>query len=273
MCFVRCDSVGVDMKTRLKGALVASVVCVVAGVSLSPSSLLAVPAKGKVIYTQDLLNPVWNEAKDARSNRYYFMEPASTVPSDVRVLRGHFQKELCIAISSTDVPVPPRQGGWKVKVEGGRTSPVTFVVGPGEQIEFSNKDPWDHALYAVDEKAGFGEATMKSGGPPRTWVPPGPGKYELRDKLFPSVRSWIVVSDKPVLKSVYPTRKGELQTDLEAGTYTLQGYYNGVAVGEPATVTVKPGANSADVPIGDLKVGVPPKDEKKDEKTDDKKGG
>lgn len=264
------------MKTRQKAALLVSVVGVLGAVGMAaPDSLLAVPAKGKVVNTQKLLNPVWNEAKDAKSNRYYFMEPASTVPSDVRVLRGHFQKELCIAISSTDVPVPARQGGWKVKVEGGRTSPVTFVIGPGEQIEFTNKDPWDHAIYAVDEKAGFGDATMKAGGPPRTWIPPGPGKYEIRDKLFPSVRSWIVVSDKPVLKSVFPTRKGELQTDLEAGTYTLQGYFNGDKVGEAATVTIKPGANNADVPLGDLKVGVEDKkdekpDEKKDEKGDDK---
>jgi hypothetical protein len=265
------------MKTRLRIALGACVASVVAVVGLAgPEALLAVPAKGKIINTQKLLNPVWNEAKDAKSNRYYFMEPASTVPSDVRVLRGHFQKEVCIAITGDQAP-PPRPGPWSVKVEGGRTSPVTFVVGPGEGIEFANKDPWDHALYAVDEKAGFGDATLKAGGQPRTWVPPGPGKYELRDKLFPSVRSWIVVSDKPVLKSVFPTRKGDIQTDLDAGNYTLQAYHNGEKVGEALSVTIKPGANNAEVPLGDLKVGPTEEkkdDEKKDEKKpDEKKGG
>ncbi|MFO0618341.1 MAG: hypothetical protein U0414_37450 [Polyangiaceae bacterium] len=263
------------MKTRRRIALGACVACVVAGVGFGvPSALFAVPAKGKVVNTQKLLNLVWNEAKDAKSNRYYFMEPASTVPSDVRVLRGHLQKELCVAITGDAAP-PPRPGPWSVKVEGGRTSPVTFVVGPGEQIEFANKDPWDHMLYAVDDKAGFGDATLKSG-QARTWTPPGPGKYELRDKLFPSVRSWIVVSDKPVLKSVFPTRKGDIQTELEPGNYTLQGYFNGEKVGEALSVTIKPGANNADVPLGDLKVGAEEKkdEEKKDDKKpEEKKGG
>lgn len=256
------------MKTRVKVAVGLSVMGLGAIVALESPDAFAVPAKGKVINAQDLLNPVWNEAKDAKSNRYYFMEPASTVPADVRILRGHFQKELCVAIT-TDQDTQKRT--WKVKIEGGRTSPVTYVISTGDEIEFSNKDPWDHSLYAVEPNAGFGEAVMKSGGPPRTWLPPGPGTYELRDKFFPSVRSWIVVVPK-LLKSFFPTRKGDLQVDLEPGTYTLQGYFNGKAVGESASVTIKPGANNADVSLGDLKVGVAPKDEKKDEKTDEKKG-
>src|SRR5262249_2644605 len=73
----------------------------------------------------------------------------------------------------------------------------------------------------------------------RTWTPPGPGKYEIRDQISPSVRSWIVV--EPHWASVgYPDRKGDFQIDLEPGTYKLRGYFNGEPVGAELPITVTP---------------------------------
>jgi hypothetical protein len=201
------------------------------------AAVAAVAVKGKVVGTVKLLNPVWNEAKDPKANRYTFREPSPTVRSDVRTLVGYTPKELCIAALG-DKGAPAR-AALKVTVAGGRTSPVTLVVAEGQQIQFENQDPFPHKLYDVGNK-GF-QAVELGAAKTRSWTPPGPGKYEIRDQLAPSIRSWIVV--EPRTSGVgYPDRQGNFVIDLEPGRYSLQGYFNGAAVGSPLQVNVKPGA-------------------------------
>ena len=197
-----------------------------------------VTVKGKTLGSAKLLNPVWNDAKDPNLHRYTFREPSATVRSDVRTLTAFLPKELCV------VALVPGDGKanrlpLRVVVAGGRTSPVTLVVAPGQQIQFENQDPFSHKLYVVGaDSKGFAPTetgTAKS----RTWTPPGPGKYEIRDQLAPSVRSWIVV--EPHLVNVgYPDRRGDFQIDLEPGAYTLRGYFNGDPVGSELPITVAP---------------------------------
>jgi plastocyanin len=205
-----------------------------------PASSPAVTIKGKVGNTDDLLNPVWNEAKDPSQNRFDFREPASTVPPDKRILRAHLSKELCIAVL-VDSPPAPQKKKHKMTIAGGRTSPVTIVIAPGDEIEFVNKDPFEHDIYEISGKGGFGEGNMLENGS-RAWSPPGPGKYELRDKLAPSVRSWVVVEPK-VVKTFFPNRHGEFfgpPTDLEPGIYTLRAYFDGEPVGDAMPIDLKP---------------------------------
>jgi hypothetical protein len=71
----------------------------------------------------------------------------------------------------------------------------------------------------------------------RSWTPPGPGKYEIRDQSSPSVRSWIVVEPR-VVGVGYPDRKGEFAIDLEPGKYKLRGYHNGEPVGTELDISV-----------------------------------
>ena len=104
------------MKRRTSRALFVAAI----GVAL-PSAVLAATVKGKVVNTSDLLNPVWNEAKDPGSRRYTFREPSPSVPPDARVLRGHFSKELCI-VALTDAPATPLPKPIRIVIEGGRTS-------------------------------------------------------------------------------------------------------------------------------------------------------
>lgn len=225
-----------------------------------------VNVKGKVANTQELLNPVWNEAKDPAKHRFNFREPASTVPADARVLRGHISKELCVAAlqekgEALKTPI-------RVVVAGGRTSPVTIVVPPGQELQFENHDPFPHNIYEVSGKGGFGEGNMLADGH-RNWTPPGPGKYEIRDKLAPSVRSWVVVEPKAI-KTVYPNRKGDFAMELDPGTYTLVGYFNGEKVGDGLQVEVKP-APAEQMLKEPLKVGPDKKDPKDTKATDPKK--
>lgn len=199
-----------------------------------PGAALAGTVKGKIAGGAKLLNPVWNEAKDPNAHRFTFREPSPTVRSDVYNLWGLLSKELCI-VALGDKGAP-NKAALRVSIAGGRTTPVTLVVAEGQQIQFENRDPFPHKLYEVAGKGAFGDTEIlptKS----RAWTPPGPGKYELRDKLAPSIRSWIVVEPRTVAVS-YPDRKGDFALDLEPGTYKLRGYFNGEPVGKEVEVTV-----------------------------------
>ena len=199
-----------------------------------PSAAVAATIKSKVSGAAKLLNPVWNEAKDPNAHRYTFREPSPTVRPDVRNLTAHMPKELCIVAlgeKGEALKVP-----YRVTIAGGRTTPVTLVVAEGQQIQFENKDPFPHKLYETSGKAGFVAAELpqtKS----RAWTAPAPGKYEFRDELAPSVRSWVVVEPKAVAIT-FPDRKGDFGIELQPGTYKLRGYFLGEAVGKELEVTV-----------------------------------
>lgn len=209
---------------------IALAVTIVPGIAFA-----AVTAKGKLSGAEKLLNPVWAEAKDPNSHRYTFREPSPTVRPDVRTLTGHLPKELAIVAlgekgTAQKVPVT-------VIVAGGRTTPVTIVVPEGQVIQFENRDPFPHKLYDTGNK-GFA-ATEMGTTKNRSWTPPGPGKYEIRDALAPSIRSWVVVEPKAIA-STYPDRKGEFAIDLEPGPQKLRAYFNGEPVGQELEVVITP---------------------------------
>jgi hypothetical protein len=196
-----------------------------------------VTVKGKTVGANKLLNPVWNEAKDKNLDRYTFREPSATVRSDVRTLTAFLPKELCIAalVPGDGKPKQP----YRVMIAGGRTSPVTLVVASGQQIQFENGDPFPHRVYVVGADAKGLPPVDMAQAKTRAWTPPGPGKYEIRDQLAPSVRSWIVV-EPHVVNVGYPDRRGDFQIDLEPGDYTLRGYFNGEPVGVELPIKVAP---------------------------------
>lgn len=233
----------------------------------SAAAAAAITVKGKLSGIQSLLNPVWNEAKDPKNHRFTFREPSATVSKDVRILMGHLPKELCIAVLGPE-KAQAEKVPLRMVIAGGRTTPVTLVVAEGQQIQLENHDPFKHKLYTTDPKGGFPDAELletKS----ITWTPPGPGKYEIRDKLVPSLRTWIVVEPNTVTVG-YPNRKGEFALALEPGTYTLQGYFNGEAVGEAMPLELKPAPTTLQLQKP-LKVGeAKPKKKKGDDKGEEK---
>jgi hypothetical protein len=196
----------------------------------------AVTVKGKTTGSNKLLNPVWNESKDPNLHRFTFREPSPTVRPDVRTLTGNLRKELCIAALVADKAPTPKVP-LRMKIIGGRTDPVTLVVAEGQQIQFENLDPFPHKLYDTGSKGLSAVETAASKS--RSWTPPGPGKYEIRDQSSPSVRSWIVVEPR-VVSVGYPDRKGDFAIDLEPGKYKLRGYFNGEPVGTELDISVNP---------------------------------
>jgi hypothetical protein len=222
-----------NSRTVLRRITVLLALLVLPGVALAAG----ITVKGKISGAKaKLLNPVWNEAKDPNAHRYSFREPSPTVRPDVRNLTGFLPKELCIvALGEKGVPakVPVR-----VVIAGGRTTPVTLVVPEGQQIQFDNLDPFPHKLYDLEGKGFQAAETLPTKS--RTWTPPGPGKYEIRDQIAPSIRSWVVVEPRAMAYAT-PTRTDEFAIELEPGVYKLRAYHNGEPVGAEIDVVVNPG--------------------------------
>jgi hypothetical protein len=190
--------------------------------------------QGKVIGYLELRNPVWLAAKNPTEHGYSFREPVTTVRSEFRALFPYIPRELCI-VALGAAPLPPPQEAVQVRVGGGRTAPVTLVARPGTKLVFLNADPFSHALYGVGLPS-F-PASETKGGDTRAWSVPGPGIFEIRDELAPSVRMW-VVGEPRTMGIVYPSTKGEFLMSLEPGDYTIQPYFAGKPVGEAMAVGV-----------------------------------
>ena len=207
-----------------------------AALVLVPSLALAATIKGQVKGHERLINSVWAESAKPGNHRYTWREPSPTVRTEFRQLFGLSSKELCIAAISSQEVKPPAVP-ILVTIGGGRTTPVTIVVAPGTRLRFRNNDPFKHNLFAVGE-ASFPPSVMAVAAE-RDWTAPGPGTYELRDELAPSLRSWVVV--KPNVAAIgYPGRDGTFVLNaLAPGDYQLQPFFGGKPIGTPRAVSVK----------------------------------
>ncbi len=190
---------------------------------------------GRVSGFEYLLNPVWQDAKNPNEHGYSFREPVPTVRADLRQLFPHIPKEVCVALLADSARRP--QKPVLVRVGGGRTTPVTIVLAPGTRISFQNTDPFPHSLYGVGIST-FTPSRTRSGDQ-REWTVPSAGVFEIRDKLAPSLRFW-VVGEPNVAAIAYPSMKGEFALTVdEPGKYKVQTYFSGKPVGAPVDVEFK----------------------------------
>src|SRR5438132_843200 len=78
--------------------------------------------KGRITGGDTLNNPVWLEASDTASHRYFFRTQSTSVSEKARRLTAYLPKELCVAVlfkeSGTSHLTAPI-----VSVSGGRTTP------------------------------------------------------------------------------------------------------------------------------------------------------
>jgi hypothetical protein len=194
--------------------------------SLTASGQTKGVVKGKITGHEKLIPDVYTEAARPEAHRYTWREPSPTVRPEFRVLAANASREVCIAAiggsQTTHDPI-------LVKVTGGRTTPVTLVVPPGTRLQFKNVDPFAHRPFQVGD-AKWAPNTMGPGGS-RDWTASGPGRFEFRDELFPSVRTFVVVEPN-VVDCVYPARDGTFNVSLPPGDYTLRAYFAGKPVGK-----------------------------------------
>ncbi len=208
---------------------------VLAAAALGGASARASQVRGRIDGQETLTPAVFVEAARPDAHRFTWREPSPTVRAEFRALTANPSRELCIAALTTGSA--PAHDPVAVRITGGRTLPATLVTGAGWRLAFENRDPFPHRLYVVGRQDWKAETIEPKSS--RQWTPPGPGRYEIRDELFPSVRTYVVV-DAQVVSSVYPGRDGAFAfPDLPAGELTLRAYFDGRPVGRPLSVVSK----------------------------------
>jgi hypothetical protein len=190
--------------------------------------------KGKITGQEKLLPDVYTEAAKIESKRWTWREPSPSVAAQFRPLSANPSRDLCIAATTSGNAGP--QEAIRMTVTGGRVFPTTIVVSPGTPLAFKNFDPFKHRLYVVGNPSFKAEDLAPN--QVRQWSASGAGKYEVRDELFPSVRTYVIV-DPQVVQVAYPGRDGAFGLTLPGGEYVLKAFFAGKQVGKPITVTAK----------------------------------
>jgi hypothetical protein len=233
------------------GALLALTAAAVGGGVIAATVVLAeaqetkVSLKGRITGGDSLLNAAWVEAADPKNHRYTFRQRSTTVGDQAKRLSSYLPKELAIVAHGSAGAANSKP--LVVHVSGGRTTPVTIVVPEGQNIQFVNDDPFTHRLHDKDKVGGGLAVDDLKPNAQRVWKPPKPGVYEIRDELFPSVRSWVVV-DASVAAVTYPNLKGEFSFEaLAPGDYEIAGYHAGKRVGTALKFTVKNAPAAQDI--------------------------
>jgi hypothetical protein len=229
----------VSKRARVAFAVAFGVLGVMA-IATSLSSLAraaSVQVKGHITGQEKLVPDVYQEAARPEAHRFTWREPSPTVRPEFRVLAANPSREICIAAFS-DKAEPPPPSPVLIRITGGRTIPTTIVLASGTKVVFENHDPFPHRLYIPNNPAFKAESTNTGG--KREWTAPaGKARFEFRDELFPSVRSFVVV-DPSVVEIAYPGRDGVFFfSNLGAGDFKLQGYFNGRAVGKAMGITTR----------------------------------
>lgn len=204
---------------------------------LAPAAVSSAPpnVRGKIAGQEKLVVEVYAEAAKTSSHRWTWREPSPAVQAQHRALAPNPSRDICVAALTSGTASPPDQP-ILMALTGGRVTPTTIVVAPKTKLSFQSFDPFPHRLYIVGSKE-FGPSDMAANAR-RDWSAPGPGRYEVRDELFPSVRTYIVVDPQAVLVT-YPGRDGSFALALTPGDYVLKAFFGGKPVGKPMSATVK----------------------------------
>jgi hypothetical protein len=217
------------MRKRVSlGILIASALLSVAGHAGGPN------VKGKITGQDKLVPDVYAEAAKPESRRWTWREPSPSVAAQFRTLSANPSRDLCIAATTSGTAAA--QEAIRMTVTGGRVFPTTIVVSPGTPLAFKNFDPFKHRLYVVGNPSFKAEDMAPN--QVRSWSASGAGKYEIRDELFPSVRTFVIV-DPQVVQVAYPGRDGAFGLTLPPGEYVLKAFFAGKQVGKLTTVNAK----------------------------------
>jgi len=215
--------------------LIAAAASLAAALPSLSATAWAGQVKGRIDGQDTLIPAVFVEASKPDSHRFTWREPSPTVRAEFRALTANPSRDVCIA-ALAEAPPPPHDP-ILVRITGGRTLPTTLVVSPGTRLSFENHDPFPHRLYIVSSTTWRAE-TIDSNRHREWTAPPGKGRFEVRDELFPSVRSFVNV--EPLVAAIaFPGRDGAFALDLPAGNFTLRAYFDGHPVGRALSVTTK----------------------------------
>ncbi len=192
--------------------------------------------KGRISGYEKLIPEVYAEAAKPEARRWTWREPSPSVAAQYRVLSANPSRDICIAATTG---ANQEKQEFRMTVTGGRVFPTTIVVTPNTQLAFKNFDPFKHRIYVM---SATGQMLLQPDdlqpNAVRTWAAQGPGRYEVRDELYPSVRTFVVV-DPQVVGVAYPGRDGAFVFSLPPADYVLKAFFNGREVGKQINFTAK----------------------------------
>jgi hypothetical protein len=191
--------------------------------------------KGKITGYEKLVPEVYAEAAKPEARRWTWREPSPSVAAQFRALSANPSRDICIAATTG---ANQEKQEFRMTVTGGRVFPTTIVVTPNTQLAFKNFDPFKHRIYVMNGTQKLLAAEDLQPNAVRTWSAQGAGRYEVRDELYPSVRTFVVV-DPQVVQVAYPGRDGAFGFSLPAGDYVLKAFFNGHTVGRQIQFTAK----------------------------------
>jgi hypothetical protein len=183
--------------------------------------------QGKVVGWEKLAPRLYSEAA-ADPHRYRLREASPAVKPDARRISASVSRDVCVAAFSAGAPA---HEPLFIKITGGRVTPSTIVVAPGSRISFENVDPFPHALYEVGDDRWV--ANPMGPGSSRDWTASAPGVHQIRDQLFPSVTTYVVV-DTGAVEFVLPDHDGGFSMTVPPGDYTFKTFFEGKQVGKDA---------------------------------------
>jgi plastocyanin len=151
----------------------------------------------------------WSEPNAVRD-----VEPPFVVPSS----------DLGIVMIREGAPPPKPDDTTEVDVRAGGLDKNVVVVRPGTAVKFRSVDPFDHELYVPDFDDFKPE--KQSRGAFRTIEFAREGVYEVRCRMMPHFRGWIVVSSATFV--IHADASGGFSVDgLAIGKYTLRVFFRG----------------------------------------------
>lgn len=192
--------------------------------------------KGKITGYEKLVPEVYAEAAKPEARRWTWREPSPSVAAQFRALTANPSRDICIAATTN---ANQEKQEFRMTVTGGRVFPTTIVVTPNTQLAFKNFDPFKHRIYVM---SATGQKLLQPDdlqpNAVRMWAAQGAGRYEVRDELYPSIRTFIVV-DPQVVSVAYPGRDGAFGFSLPPADYVLKAFFNGHPVGKQINFTAK----------------------------------
>ncbi len=240
-----------------------TVLTVLAIVLFASQAAFAEKVSGKVTVTSELREAVAKKEKEASKKLYYWNEPNGIAA--VRPPRVSPSSDIGVVLTLEGGASPGPNNVETVKVFAGSLEKDVIVTRPGSTIKFKNVDPFDHSLYSPTIASFKPEQQAKGG--VRAIEFAEEGVFEIRCKLFPHFRAYVVVTKATHVVPVSGDGTFAV-SELAPGKYQLKVFHDGnwihtetVGVGgdkpreAKLNISLKPTAKPAAPPAAEKKTG------------------
>jgi len=184
---------------------------------------------GKVVVTEPFRRALADaELKDANSVKAGYWNEQNAV-RDIEPPFVALDADIGVALVLEGASAPKTGDPVEANLRAGGLEKRVVVVRPGTNVKFRSIDPFDHELYVPN--ADWFPPEKQSRGAFRMIEFAKEGVFEVRCRLMPHFRAWIVVTSATYVLPTDPN--GSFSLDgLQPGKYTLRVFHGGKWVAE-----------------------------------------